>query len=101
MRGKIVVVNRHVVGDRKEDFYVGRPSRLGNPFKGRDRNANIRMYRVWLKKSYENKREVKEIIDDMVSLVKSGETVTLSCWCSPKPCHADVICEFVMSKVRR
>jgi hypothetical protein len=96
-RSRIVVVNRHKTGMKQHYFYVGRPSLLGNPFQSRDREANIRLYKNWLRRVYRSKPAVREIIDGLVELVRAGETVELACWCAPQPCHADVIRRFVLS----
>lgn len=96
-RGKVVVVNRRVVGSRRKDFYVGRPSKLGNPFKSPDRAANVRMYRTWLKRAYQNREDIRDIIDEMTALVRSGETIWLACWCAPRLCHADAIKDLIYS----
>jgi hypothetical protein len=69
--------------------YVGRPTRWGNPYKiGVDgsREEVIAKYREWLKKKLEEK---PAFLDPL-----KGKD--LACWCPPnKPCHADVIIEFL------
>ena len=68
------------------DVYVGRPSKWGNPFVvGRDgtREEVIQKYRMYGKlKGFdvEAKRELKGKV--------------LGCWCSPLPCHGDVLAEW-------
>lgn len=62
--------------------YIGRPSKWGNPFIiGRDgsRDDVITTYRTWLASSGLNPREL------------AGKD--LLCWCSPLPCHGDVLLE--------
>ena len=78
-----------VVHCKKEsyDVYIGRPSKWGNPFKiGRDGNrqeviAKYKKYILANKKLLQDIRELK------------GKT--LGCWCHPKLCHGDVLCELV------
>jgi hypothetical protein len=69
--------------------YVGRPTKWGNPYKiGVDgsREEVIAKYREWLKKKLE---EDPTFLDPL-----KGKD--LACWCPlNKPCHADVILEFL------
>jgi hypothetical protein len=69
--------------------YVGRPTKWGNPYKiGVDGNREevIAKYREWLKKKLE---EDPTFLDPL-----KGKD--LACWCPlNKPCHADVILEFL------
>jgi hypothetical protein len=69
--------------------YVGRPTKWGNPYKiGVDGNREevIAKYREWLKKKLE---EDPKFLDPL-----KGKD--LPCWCPlNKPCHADVILEFL------
>jgi hypothetical protein len=83
--------------------YVGRshPSGwpatpLGNPFhigKGGHRWDAIRQYREWLQDTILKCPDGPEaiLIEKLRSLVDQGVNVDLLCWCSPKPCHADVV----------
>lgn len=74
-----------VVHCRREpyDVYIGRPSRFGNPFRiGRDgsRGEVVAKYEEWLTSQPELMAALPEL---------AGKT--LGCWCSPKPCHGDVL----------
>jgi len=74
-----------VVHCRKEqaDVYVGRPTKWGNPFHiGRDgdRETVIRRYEEYI---LEN--------DYLLNCLHELKGKTLSCWCAPLPCHADVL----------
>lgn len=69
----------------KHDVYIGRPSKWGNPFIiGMDgtRVAVITKYRKWI-------MEQPDLLKDIPEL--KGKT--LGCWCSPYPCHGDVLAE--------
>jgi hypothetical protein len=64
--------------------YVGRPSKWGNPFKiGKHgtREQVIEAYRLWL---------LRGNLKDDLNELKGKDLV---CWCSPLPCHADVLLE--------
>ena len=66
--------------------YIGKPSKWGNPYK-MNRNFNrekvIVLYREWIIKQIESgKLDIEEL---------RGKD--LVCWCSPEPCHGDVLLE--------
>jgi len=46
--------------------------------------------KVWLNKKWD-RRQVIEELSKIVNHVKQGKTVNLICWCTPLPCHADII----------
>ena len=76
----------------KYDVYIGRPSKWGNPFEiGKDgsREEVIQKYKNW-------------IIEQPHLLMSLNELdgKILGCWCSPKPCHGDVLVELVNSTKR-
>lgn len=69
----------------KYDVYIGRPSKWGNPYQiGKDgtREECIRKYKAWLLLQ-------NVLLQDLQDL--RGKT--LGCWCSPLPCHGDVLVE--------
>jgi len=75
------------------DVYIGRAGKgqdgfFGNPFNSNDRDKNIEDFRIYfldrLKTDKEFKRRVLEL---------KGKT--LGCFCSPKPCHGDVIINYL------
>ena len=70
--------------------YVGRPSVLGNPFKigiDGDRKEVIDKYRGWL---WEEIKKKGDVYVELVRLSKIDKLI-LGCWCSPDPCHAEVV----------
>lgn len=78
--------------------YIGRPSALGNPFKvatPAERGSAIVLFRDYLPEAYSKGGKVKKAIDDLVVKFKAGEEINLLCFCAPRPCHGDVIREFV------
>lgn len=69
----------------KFDVYIGRPSRWGNPFAiGRDgtRADVIAKYRAWITDQ-----------PDLLASIRSLHGKRLGCYCSPRPCHGDVLAE--------
>ena len=79
------------------NVYIGRPnyylslqglrgSKWANPFpisETLSREQSIKKYRAWLKTSGLSPKELK------------GKN--LGCWCSPEPCHGDVLLELANS----
>ncbi len=89
----VVVHNQH----DDYDVYIGRAvpdaglpaSKWGNPFVMEDdsdeeRGRAIAEYRAW-------------IVEQPELLATLGELrgLRLGCWCSPKPCHGDVLAELI------
>ena len=63
---------------------------MGNPYSiGKDgsRKDVIEKYRKYLLSN-------KKLLNDLHEL----EGKVLGCWCKPKPCHGDVLVEFVNNK---
>ena len=78
------------------DVYIGRPSKWGNPFthKGNTtaqyrcdtRQEAIDAYEDWIEHG-----DGIHLLLDLYEL--KGKT--LGCWCSPKPCHGDILRKLV------
>lgn len=74
------------------DIYIGRPSKWGNPFFiGRDgsRKEVIEKYREWIMNQPELLKEIPKL---------KGKR--LGCFCSPKPCHGDVLAELADMEIK-
>lgn len=70
----------------EDAVYIGRPSIFGNPYiVGVDgsRTEVIEKYRRYLALNNSLREEV----------IKQLKGKDLVCWCSPKPCHGDVLIE--------
>lgn len=75
-------------------IFVGRPSKLGNPFKiGRDgdRNQVIEKYRVWLWQQIKSRGPAWEELKRLKQLLLQKQSLVLTCYCFPHRCHAEVI----------
>lgn len=88
---KTTVVNLYK--DRDYDEYIGRPGQgqegyFGNPFSKHTREENIKLFKRYfyarLKTDPTFKRRVHEL---------KGKK--LGCFCKPKPCHGDVIADYL------
>ncbi len=88
MENRTRVVNKN---DEPYDVYIGRPSKWGNPFLiGRDGTRE---------------EVVEKFIDYFIEQIEVGNIKTdelkqlhgkrLGCFCSPKPCHGDIIAHYV------
>lgn len=87
--------------ERAAAIYIGRYSNmhallaspLANPYKLMDmsRERTLEFYRKWLwGRIAEQGRAYQELVR-IAELVKAGDEVTLMCFCSPEPCHGNVI----------
>lgn len=77
------VLNKATDALPEDAVYVGRPTKWGNPYTiGKDgtRKEVIEKYRRYLR----NSPHLLESLDEL-----SGKN--LVCWCSPLPCHADIL----------
>lgn len=87
--------------------YIGRGSPLGNPFthlsskfdniqKVETREEAIYQFKKWLnQKVSERNPEVCDELNKLIIKNLKKEDLSLVCFCKPKPCHGDVIKEFV------
>jgi hypothetical protein len=114
MAGSIRVVNMHTATPEEcaRAIYIGRVNRiysrreswLANPYKvGPDmtRETAIKLYRIWLWQHIsEGKRGVYRELERIAKKVKAGEEVLLLCFCTPKPCHGDVVAKAIEWMIR-
>lgn len=80
--------------------YIGRPSKWGNPFAIGSRHAGhqiTRAYAITLFRQYWEAPEQEPL--RAAALVELRDKV-LGCYCSPRPCHGDVIADFVNAHAR-
>lgn len=78
------VYNRHKDIAPAGAVYIGRPSRWGNPFVvGQDGSRD-----EVIEKYYEYLKENPELVEDIKKELAGKDLV---CYCSPLPCHGDVL----------
>lgn len=91
-RWKLKLYNLHYDKPPKDVVYVGRPTTFGNPFthldssstksiKVKDRATAVASYKKYLKQNL--------IIAKLARKQLKGKS--LSCWCCPHACHAEVL----------
>jgi len=102
----IIVYNRqnedHSSDPNNYPIYRG-ASVLGNPFthkplsktlavfQVKTREEAIERYDSYFDLQYENNEHFKGVIDEIYEKYKNGEDIYLECFCSPNPCHGNVI----------
>lgn len=84
---------KYVVHCKKEryDVYIGRPSIFGNPFSFKE--GTIAQFKVSSREEAVSKFEDWLLAQpELVAKVKAElKNKTLGCWCSPLPCHGDIL----------
>jgi hypothetical protein len=78
-------------GTRPGDFYIDRRSQWGNmfPLGKYSREESIRLYEEYFKEN---------LIGKISQLATANR---LGCWCSPLPCHGDVIKRYLVEYLDR
>lgn len=92
------ILNR---SDGGSGVYVGRPSRFGNPYRvGEDgtREQVIALYREYFAAKSEFDSRFREALEALYAKVRRHGELNLVCWCAPKPCHAEVIAEWIVRR---
>lgn len=88
---KLTVVNKH---HGKTGEYIGRGSPLGNPYpitKELPRKEVIAKYEIWLNEQIQKSNPIVLRELERIGAMALNGAVTLQCFCSPLPCHGDVI----------
>jgi hypothetical protein len=75
------------------DVYVGRGSIWGNPYSHKE--GTLAQFIVGSRKeAIEKYEEYLLSNDELMSRLSELKGKTLGCWCSPKPCHAEVLSKY-------
>lgn len=84
------VLNKYKDKIGPEDVYIGRPSEWGNPFKmgpNQSREDVIQKYQEYI-----------ESTPGMLEKIRKLKGKNLVCFCSPKPCHGDILLKLANKK---
>lgn len=104
----IYVVNKKYY--KQDCEYVGRPSKLGNPyshldygiakFRCRTVEESISKYRYWIYQQIKlGNQDVKQELRRLIKIAKDGDLI-LGCWCVPfTDCHAEIIKELIQKAI--
>lgn len=114
--GKITVIN--IMNEDKTQsphyYYIGRSkvgNVLGNPFSFngqhtslaklsfKTREEAIKAYDKYFDYMYGNDEAFTKAIDTIYEDYKAGNEVFLGCFCSPLPCHGDVIAKKLQKRL--
>jgi len=107
----IRVVNKHWHTPTDHDIYIGSGSVFGNPYshmegtkaehKVATREEAIAKYREWFERARLNDETVYHMLNRMCEAHVAGVDMNLVCYCAPKPCHGDVIKEYLEEYAKR
>ena len=103
----IKVYNSHTEDftSNENNFYIGRPSPLGNPFSHngvrsvfktltfKTREEAIEAYDKYFDAMYGHDDVFTKAFDIIYEKYKNGEDIYLQCFCKPLPCHGDIIAD--------
>jgi uncharacterized protein DUF4326 len=102
--GMILVVNiKKHIPDYTAAVYIGRkmPGRPASPLanlykikRESERPEALNRYRLWLEQQMQSDTPARAEIQRLAEIAKRTDLLLL-CWCAPKPCHGDVVKEFI------
>jgi len=73
----------------KYDVYIGRPSKWGNPYSHLE--GTLAKYKVANRQEAIAKYEEYLFESGLIKDIGELKGKILGCWCSPKPCHGDIL----------
>lgn len=83
--------------------YVGRPTRFGNPYRVEEVSSHeeaVRLYRAWFRERVKDPRFL-QALEALYERLKREKVLTLSCHCAPKPCHAEIVAEWLVERGKK
>lgn len=109
----IIVYNTNIEDytNKKNNFYIGRPSILGNPFTHDGKRSNLaklsfrtreealEAYKMYFYEMMEGDDDFKNAFNEIYEAYKSGEDVYLQCFCKPLKCHGDFLKEEMQKRL--
>ena len=96
---------------KPNNYYIGRPSILGNPFTHhgvktnlaklafKTREEAIEAYEKYFDTMYGKDDEFTKAFDEIYEHYKNGEDIYLQCFCKPLACHGDIIANKLQKKL--
>lgn len=96
---------------KPNNYYIARPSVLGNPFTHngvktniaklafKTREEAIEAYEKYFDKMYGSDDEFTKAFDEIYEHYKNGEDIYLQCFCKPLACHGDIIANKLQKKL--
>ena len=106
VKTNINIVNKKNHIPTEYDFYIGRPSILGNPYSHKKESiANIIVKNSdvavdFYKEYFYNKINIGDVeflkeLNKLLIFYKENKKLNIVCWCYPKRCHGEVIKEYL------
>ena len=89
------LVNKRTARPREGDVYIGRPSLFGNPFEtgtAGTRAEVIAKYKQYFEERIGRDLAFRTAVDALAAVPR------LVCWCTPLPCHGQVIIDYLKNK---
>ena len=103
MKNRIFVRRWHDIKQFPNAIYIGRGSPLGNPYKltsshPKERKEVIEKYKTYFYLTVSQNKNLLLMteLNKIRQMLKKGD-VYLGCFCHPKPCHGDVIKEYILN----
>jgi hypothetical protein len=76
----------------KYDVYIGRPSIWGNPYTHiNDKKTAAQFIVSSREEAIEKYEDYLRNNKELLELLPTLKDKILGCWCSPKPCHGDIL----------
>ena len=112
IKTNIEVVNMKNHTPTPYDFYIGRPSAVGNPYSHKPdsklaefivptRDKAIESYEKYMIDKIESVDEdFVSAINEMLYIYQDFGKLNLCCWCKPKSCHGDYIKSYLDKKIQ-
>ena len=111
IKTNITLVNKKTHIPTDYDYYIGRPSILGNPYSHKkdsiadiivkNREIAIDSYRTYFYNKIEkNGKDFINELDKLLFFYKENKHINLVCWCYPKRCHGEIIKEYLEEKMK-
>lgn len=91
---KVIRVDRQNIVLGNKDFLIAKNSKI-------EREKVLNKYRVKLDEDLLVKGLMYQELLKIAYEVYSGEKICMACWCSPLPCHADILVAEVRKMVQR
>lgn len=99
LRDRIAVVNLKHCPEGAINLTHLHNSPLANPFPitaESQRPAALAAYQTWLAEQLESNTPARRALYRLAHRVLQGERLALGCTCAPRPCHVDVVKNFVL-----
>lgn len=110
IRTNIKIVNKKNHIPTEYDFYIGRPSILGNPYSDKkesiadiivsNRDEAVDSYKKYFYERIKSDDVFKDELNKLYVFYKEHHKLNLCCWCYPKRCHGEIIKEYLEDKMK-